>query len=368
MKTRIRISQEELFFAIVQSMIGVGVLALPYHAAQTAGSDGWITVLLFGMSLQLFVLLFWLLHRQFPNQTLFDFSTLVLGKPLGKLLHIAYILYFLIIVSYIFNIMNDILIRWILPETPQWIMLLMAVTLLIYGCVGTIKNIIAVYSFVFLFILSLCVISLMTFLDPIIDIRYLFPIASAGWRDILFGTGHILTAYIGFETLLIYLAFIKKPESLSSIKGASIAVLFVTLFYTVIVLISMMIFSPTEIQIIPEPVLYMLRTISVTVIQRWDLIFLTIWTTVVATTALSYGFLGSMGIGKLFQMKHRKAVVIAGMLVFLFSFLMHKYIDMEGLKLVIRGLHIAFGMTFPILLLIITVIFKRGVASIEKEN
>ena len=64
-------------------------------------------------------------------------------------------------------------------------------------------------------------------------------------------------------------------------------------------------FSPAEITIVPEPVLYMLRVIDIHVIQRLDLIFLSIWMVVTSTSILSYAYLGSMGISKLFRIKHK---------------------------------------------------------------
>lgn len=359
MKEKTLISQLELFFAVVQSMIGVGVLSLPFYAYKASAYDGWITVFIVGCTIQLLVLLIWNLHRRFPGLTLFDFSQIILGRILGRIVNILYILYLLIIVSYIFNIMNDKIIRWILPETPIWILLAMVIILLVYGCMGTLKNMISLYSFVFIFILILFFISLLTFQDPIIDIRNLFPIGSNGVLEILKKSEYIIPSFIGYETLLIYFAFVKNPKKLSSTKGAFFAVLFVTLFYTYIVIISMMMFSSVEMQLIPEPVLYMLRAINLNILQRLDLIFLTVWALVVASTALSYGFLGSMGISKLFRIKHKPAVVIAGMIFLCTSIISYLFIEMSFFTVLVRKLNLIFGIVLPIFLLFTAIIFKR---------
>lgn len=340
-------------------MIGIAVLSLPFHAYKAAGHDGWISILISGFLVQLFVFLIWLLNKRFPNHTLFDYSKIILGTKIGNIINFIYIIYLLLIVSYIFIIMNEIIIRWILPKTPEWVLLIMGIVLLVYGCMGTVKNMVSLFSFLFIFILFLFFISLLTFNDPIIDVRNLFPIGSSGVVEIFKGTKHTITAFIGFETLLFYLAFVKQPNKLSSIKGASIAVLFVTLFNTYLAIISFVIFSSAEMRLIPEPVLYMLRAIDMTILQRFDLVFLSIWSLVVATTVLSYGFLGSMGISKLLHVKHNIAVILAGIFTFFTSILIFHFIELIAFDEIIMLLNLIFGVIIPLLLLIIAIVLKR---------
>ncbi len=368
MKAKTHINQLELFFVVVQSMIGVTTLSLPFYAYKAAAYDGWISVFIAGCGIQLLVLLIWILHRKFPGLTLFDFSQIILGKILGRFINFLYIIYLLFIVSYTFNVMNDIIIRWILPETPQWMLMILATILMVYGCIGSLKNMISLYSFIFIFIIVLFFISLLTFQDPIIDIRNLFPIGSNGVWEILKGTEHTLISFIGFETLLFYFAFVKQPKKLSSAKGAFFAVSFVTLFYTYIVIVSMMMFSTMEMKIVPEPVLYMLRAINLNILQRLDLIFLTVWAFVVASTALSYGFLGSMGISKLFRIKHKPAVVIAGIVFVCLSIISYLFIEIRFFTTLVSKLNLIFGIILPIFLLFTAIIFKRKAEPAHEEK
>src|SRR5699024_6894674 len=299
MKVKTRINSAELFFVLVQTIVGAGILSLPYRSYQTAGHDGWMSVLIVGFFTQLVVLLIWLLCKRFPNHTLFDFSTLILGKPLGYIINLLYIVYLLTVVSYVFMLINDILLRWIFPETPRWVLLLIGIIFLVYSCLGTIRSMVSLFSFLFLFIPVLFFIILVTFLDPVSDVRYLFPIGSSGMEGILKGTKDIIVPFLGFETLLIYFAFMKQPKSFSAVKGAFSAVLFITMLYLYIVIITTIMFSPDEIKHAPEPVLFMLRTANINILQRLDLIFLSIWVVMVASSIISYAYLGSMGISKI---------------------------------------------------------------------
>ncbi len=367
MKVKSRISSIGLFFILAQTMVGVGLLSLPYETNKVADSDGWISILISGVFIQFIVLFLWLLCRKFPNLTLFDFSKVILGSIPGTVINILYIIYFLAIVCYTLIIFTDTLKRWILPETPGWVLVLIGVVLLIYGSVCTIKNIVSLFSFLFLFILFLFIITLLVYRDPTIDIRYIFPIGASGGWNILKSTSDVFISFIGFETLLIYFAFIKQSKHISALKGAFFAVLFVTVFFMYIVIISTMMLSPEEMKITSEPVLYILSAISIHVLSRLDLLILSIWGPVVLMTIISYSFSAGMGISKVLHIKHKIAVVLFGVFVFIISITFY-YMEITTLKKWLKQLSLIFGFVIPLILLLITVTFKREATSIYEKN
>lgn len=367
MRVKSRISSVNLFFLLVQTMIGVGLLSLPHQTHDAAGSDGWISILISGFFIQLIVLLIWLLCRNFPNLTLFDFSKVILGKMLGTVLNFIYIIYLLTMICYIFIIYADTLKRWILPETPGWVLLLIFFILLIYGSICNIKNVVSLFSLLFIFILFLFFITFLVYGYPYIDVRYLFPTGSSGGWNILKSTSDSMISFIGFETLLIYFAFIKQSKTISALKGVFLAVLFVTIFLTYIVILSTVMLSPEEIKITPEPVLYILSAMEIRILSRLDLIFLSFWGLIVFTTIISYSFSASMGISKLIRIKHKFAVILSGTFVLIVSIIFY-YMEITLLEKWLKHLSLIFGIIIPILLLLITIIFKREAASTYEKN
>lgn len=367
MRVKSRISSVNLFFLLVHTMIGVGLLSLPHQTHDAAGSDGWISILISGFFIQLIVLLIWLLCRNFPNLTLFDFSKVILGETFGNVLNFIYIIYMLTVICYVFIIYADTLKRWILPETPVWIIFLIGFFLLIYGCICNIKDIVSLFSFLFIFILFLFFITFLVYGYSYIDVRYLFPIGSSGGWNILKSTSDSMISFIGLETLLIYFAFIKQSKTISALKGVFLAVLFVTIFLTYIVILSTVMLSPEEIKITPEPVLYILRTIEIRILSRLDLIFLSFWALIVFTTIISYSFSASMGISKLIRIKHKFAVILSGTFVLIVSIIFY-YMEITLLEKWLKHLSLIFGIIIPILLLLITIIFKREAASTYEKN
>lgn len=367
MKVTGRISSVNLFYVLVQTIIGVGLLSLPHQTHHTAGSDGWISILITGFFIQLIVLIIWLLCRKFPNLTLFDFSKVILGKIPGTVINFLYIIYLLTNICYIFIIYADTLNRWILPNTPGWILLLILFVLLIYGSICKVKNMISLFSFLFLFILLLFFITFFVYNDPYIDVRYLFPIGSSGGWNILKSTKDTFVSFIGYETLLIYFAFMKQPKSISTMKGAFLAILFVTIFLMYIVIISTVMLSPEEMKFTREPVLYILSAVEIRVLSRLDLIFLSFWGLVVFATIISYSFSASIGISKLIHMKHKFAVILSGTFVLIVSIIFY-YMEITLIEKWLKHLNLIFGIIIPTLLLLITIIFKREAASTYEEN
>lgn len=366
MKVKNHISSKELFFVLVHTMVGIEILQLPYKLNHEVNSDGWITILLTGLMILFIVLIIWFLCSKFPNLTLYDFSKKVLGKIPGSLLNFIYIIYFLIVVSYVFIVFAETLKRWVLPETPAFVLLLVGILMLIYGGICTIRNMVALFSFMFIFIIILFFLIVFVFHDTAMDIRYLFPLGSNGIWNIFKGTNEAFLSFLGFETLLIYYAFMKQPKKIKAMKGAIAAVLFVTLSFMLIVAFTTIILSPQELKHTPQPVIYVLSTSSMRLISRLDLIFLSVWILVIFTTVISYTYSASMGISKLIQVKHKISVCLFAIFVFTISMLFY-YMELpvpeNGLKII----SFIFGFIFPIILLAITLIFKKGVSLDEKN-
>ncbi|MFZ0369154.1 MAG: GerAB/ArcD/ProY family transporter, partial [Halobacillus sp.] len=67
-----KLSRRQYFFMIVQTEIGVGILSLPYDLHSAAKQDGWISLLIGGVLLQIVLLVIWLLAKRFPDKDFFQ--------------------------------------------------------------------------------------------------------------------------------------------------------------------------------------------------------------------------------------------------------------------------------------------------------
>lgn len=291
-----KITPTQLTFFIIQSMIGVGVLSLPYNVHQVARGGAWISVIVAGVLAQIILLIHWSLCKRHPHQTLYGIFIHLSGRWIGTAMTVIYIVFFLLICEVIVLHYTDIISRWILTETPRWIIMLLLVATSVYlGRENT--RVISRFNVVNTFILVVVTIWLsIGYFDA--DFRYTFPIDEAGWANIFLASHQAFTAMIGFEIVLILFPFV-AGTSREILKAASLGNWIAVAFYTFLTFTCLVVFAPQEIVLIPEPVIFMTRAFTLRVVERVDLIFLSAWVVYVLTSFVTYIHLISIGVQEL---------------------------------------------------------------------
>src|SRR5699024_5490375 len=123
MISKTEISSFQLVFLLIHAQIGVGVITLPYDIFVKAGSDEWISVLITGIIVQIFIFIYGYLLRRFPDYSLFDICIHVLGKFVGRIFILLLILSYLSVTTLIMARFSYFLKTWMMPMTPKWILL-----------------------------------------------------------------------------------------------------------------------------------------------------------------------------------------------------------------------------------------------------
>ncbi|RIW34667.1 hypothetical protein D3H55_09130 [Bacillus salacetis] len=95
---------------------------------------------------------------------------------------------------------------------------------------------------------------------------------------------------LGFEILLIMLPLTDAKNS-EKFKMFTLSNLVLTLFYCYVAIINFMFYSPEELKIVPQPMIYILKSFSFEIIERTDLIFVSIWVVTVFTSFVNYYFM-----------------------------------------------------------------------------
>ncbi|WP_176560121.1 GerAB/ArcD/ProY family transporter [Brevibacillus dissolubilis] len=310
-----KISRLELFFFILQSVIGIGILSLPYTVFSESKTDAWIAVLLAGIAITINMMINWKLSSHFPSANLFDFLPTLLGKYLSKAVSVGYIVYFLAVAYLVLLLFGDIITRWVLPRTPVLAIYFLLVSTSIYLARESLSVITRFCVIVSIFLPVLLILMLVPLNSS--HFIYIFPIGQTGLEAIFKGAKETSFSIIGYELLLVIYPFVKGNHTQIR-KVILLSSAFLTLFYTFLVFNCVIFFSSEELEQIPEPILYMLKSFSFRVIERIDLLFLSIWIVTVLTTFVNYLFAASIGIKQLFhQNDHRHFTLAAGFLCLL---------------------------------------------------
>jgi spore germination protein len=120
----------------------------------------------------------------------------------------------------------------------------------------------------------------------------------------------LLACFGGFETLLFYTGFVKKPGKLY--KPVIIAMIFITVFYMVIGIICIAAFGDKFSSDMIWPLLEFVRDINFPglFIERLDGIMLSLWTGTIFACCISLYFVASYSISKVIGTKEQKQYVL----------------------------------------------------------
>jgi len=344
-----KITQGQLMFFVIQTQVGVGILSLPHQIQASAKGGAWISVLIAGLVTQTVILILWALCKRFPIDTIYSFLPKITGNLLGNLLGLAYIIYFLISAGTILSRFSDVVGKWVLIDTPRWALLILTLLTCAYLVKENIRVIAKLFVISSLTIIVMVILSLCGYINA--NFSYIFPVTEAGWGKIIKAANEALFPLIGYEVLLVIYPFV-EGNSGGKLKAASLGNMLITLFYTFEVFTSLVIFSPEVMPAISEPLLYMLKGFSFQVIQRLDLIFLSLWIFAVSTATVSWTYMATVGLGRLFHRgEHKKAVPYTMLILLILAMTAQDPSIIDFYERILPIAHYTFVIVLPLILL-----------------
>jgi spore germination protein (amino acid permease) len=351
----------QIFVLNIQTQIGFGILSLPNTLQSTSKGDGWISVLLAGVAIQLFLIIIWLLLRRFPSLNFAEITTFLTGKYIGSFVNTITYLYFIITASFVLLKFTTIIKEHLLMNTPFGIIGLLMILTCTYLAISDIRIIARFFGLISILFFFLFGISFFSFLLPV-DLHHILPIGTNGIKEIVIGSKDCLLAILGFEvTLFLYpLASKKGPSFLKTITWANV---FVTSLTTYFVILCIMIFSEPVLKQLKYPVIYFLRPLHFQMVERLDLLFISIWIVPLAASIVIYLYLSSKSFS-FYKGKSYKLVLMNSVLVFVLFTIAKK--DPESQKLYssyVEYLSYAVVFAIPCILLLISYLLKKR----EKE-
>ncbi|SPT76340.1 spore germination protein [Bacillus cereus] len=354
-----KITSRQFFYMLIQFQIGMGLLSLPHTIYPVSGKGAWLFIFLLGILIQIVTILFWLLGRQFPNQSFFEYIPSLIGPFLAKFVTFLFTLYFIISGCMITFYFGHILKDWVLPHTPLWFIHLLLIGTAVYATMKGLQNIgyFLLLSFPCVIVLFLLLSSSLTHLP----ISHLFPFSSFDFSSIFHSSTEYILTFTGFEAFLFFYPYIKGSEK-QKIKSALLANLFTNLSYVYVVLISFLHLTSSQIQYIAEPILYLLKTLPISAFFRVDLVFLSLWIICVTTSLILYVYLTSYSLQSLLHIKRKTCITIGtASLIYLFSLLPQHEETLHFLTNLFASLYIIMTIFLPCLLLVISYMKKRRI-------
>ncbi|ADK14624.1 Spore germination protein B2 [Clostridium ljungdahlii DSM 13528] len=310
---RHQITSKQLRTFALSSQIGLGIMTLPSVLAKKVGHDGWIAVILTGVLVLLSSLFELALLKRYKNNSILEINIKLYGKSLGVILNFIFICYTFAFAALNIRLLTGIVSVLVLRETPKIVISFLIALPTTYL---TAKGLKVICRFTTLLYLSHIVI-IFTFAMIIKDIRitYIMPIAKSDFNLIIKSLPYTIYSFLGFELASVFYPNVVNKEHITMhiIQG----VLYTTLFYLIIVVVSVLIFGEMKLKMLVFPIYNIEEAVRVPVIERFDMIFILIWFPMMASSVRNYFFSSYYCVLKIFRIK-RKKLLIAVIFIMMF--------------------------------------------------
>jgi len=287
------ISARQSSSIIASTIIGVGVLTLPRGAAEYAKQSGWFSILLGALVAMLAVAAITTLSRKFPRRGIDAYGAEILGIGKGRtfgtiasfpllLLFVGYWGFSTVIVARMFG---EVVITTVLTQTPLEViistMLLTAYILTLYGVEVMARVNEMLLPIIVVPVLLIAVSSLQS-----TRLYHLFPLRE-GVELGAFLQGILVSsfAFLGFEVMTVFSAYVQQSDKLLRANLAGIAI--PGAIYVLIVFSGIAVFGVDELKLLAWPTLELVKVTEVPglILERMESAFLGVWVAAVFTTS-----------------------------------------------------------------------------------
>ena len=271
-----KISLRQLQALLFLEVFGFGVTALPRRVAESAGHDGWISVLAAVVMIMPAVLIISHITKLARGQSFHDFACSVISKPLGIVISLIFCVRLILLAAFNLRIFAEITRQTMLPTTPFAVVFVSMLMLAAYGASKGIETR-ARMAEVLILVVLLPLIFVFGISGRDIDFTNLAPVLVNPLENIVSGSFSAFFAFSGIEVLLLVSPYLSRPKHLT--KSAGQIVITIGIFMTIVTAVTIARFGPDGIIHQMWPVLKMMDTISLpgSIIDRQGALIMTFW-------------------------------------------------------------------------------------------
>ncbi|NMO97844.1 GerAB/ArcD/ProY family transporter [Paenibacillus lemnae] len=348
------ITARQLFFLVIQTQIGVSVLKIPHKVNEIARGGSGISIIIAGLITQALILMMWLLLKKYPGKNLYQILLGMAGPIFGRILIVSYAAHFILLGANIMISATDIIHRWLLVSTPKWVLLALF-SYLAYFLAREKLSVLARFDT----LACLLFIPLVLFVGYGLNeahIENMLPLLEQGYFKIFTGAKDVTLAIYGFEILLVVYPFI-KADNKQILWSMTAANSFTTFFYLFVVEVCLLAFSHDQLKLMPEPVIYLMKSMNFYIFDRADIVFVPIWSITTICSLVSYVYSAALGFSDIFKKSnHHLFSALSVTISFAIAFVPVTPSAMEKLDKIAEYMAYVFIALIPLVLLLISLI------------
>ncbi|QSZ26795.1 endospore germination permease [Aceticella autotrophica] len=361
-----KISIKQLIYIIVTIVITTESVFLPSFVASYAKEDSWISVIISTIFSALIFIIYYNLAMMFKDQNFFEYIEKIVGKFMGKIISILFILFFLNVIFVVTRQLIEIMGNAFMPKTPSLVFLVVTLIPVMYAVSKDFSSIVKVNEillpyglFALIFIVALSL--------PNIKIDNFMPILAKGILPPIIGSFPI-TSWV-LESVILLAIFPQIEQKEKALKGGLLSILIIG-FISFLGLIAIGIFSAEVTTNMQFPLLEVTRNIRTGIYtQRFDSLIMSIWIAGIYIKITVFTYLFLKGLTEILKCNDQKFALIP-MGIFLSILPIYGCKDMgyfyQYLKKIFTTENLIVEIIIPLLLFLIAKI--KGLDKKEQNN
>jgi spore germination protein AB len=343
-----------VFYIITSSQIGLGVLGFQRIIAKDAGTDSWISIIIGGILLQILMICIYKMLNIVKGDW-YDVHAFIFGEKISKIFSLLLAIYACFKMITVLRGYIEIVQVWMFHTFNTFKFGLAFLLLSVYIVYGGFRTIVGinVFSMIILFL----VMPLFLYTVPYANPSFLKPVFSHSLGEIFKAVIGISYSYMGYEIILFIYPFLKEPAK--SKKWAHFALLFTTLFYLYIAILTFMFFPVEAIDQLIWASLNMWKIIEMPFVERFEYIGIATWFVIMLPKVCLYLWISGQMLKRSFDVRLRTSIpIIASLCLIVLPFMenrtqIHSAIDfVSQIDLYLTGIYI------PILFICVLIVWK----------
>lgn len=336
-KENLLVSPFLVFFLINAAQVGIGVFGFQKEIAAKAGYDGWIGVILAGLS---FNALIWILYKilNTGKDDVIGIHHQLFGKWLGGALSFFVILHSIYIVVSTLTAYIHVVQVWMFPQLSTWFFGGALLILAFYYVSGGFRTVtgICFLSVVYGAPLVLTIFYPLEFAHP----TNLLPIMSHSPGELFTASKQMVFSYVGIQLILIYYPFIKN--GVKSQKWAHYGNLFTLTLYLIITFASFLYYNKDQLEHTKWATLTLWKIINLPFLERFEYVGIMIWLFIILPNVCLGLWCASRGAKRLFSVNQRHALFVILVIVFLAVGLIEDVMQVKNFKSIFGPIDIVY--------------------------
>lgn len=322
------LSAADVLFLINTTQVGVGIFRMAREHITATGSDAWLVPLLGGLAVVLLLGAAYALLARHSRGNWLDIGDTLLSAPLNAPFRVAFFAYCTLQAAAVTAAFVNILATFTFPTLHPYVLSLLLFLPAWYALTGGIHVLAKFGLFTFLITIWMVVLGYYPLREG--DWLNLLPVLATPSTVLLRQISNSAFEFTGFELLLFLFPYLdNRPRAFqAALWGHGIT----TLVYAYVVLISIVYFGKEQIRHVLYPLLDLFRVVALPVIERFEMLMLSIWLFQVVGTVAAYLWMASETLNRWPRIKPQRHVLAFVTALALYAALPESYLAIERLS------------------------------------